>query len=293
MTFSPQYLVAINLLLLALISYSGSSIVATVIGGKLEPPIRVTLPPPPEPIAQQVAKALDQYEVIWRRDIFNSRKEATPPPVVAQSAPPPNLKLWGVAVHADPASSYAIIEDQKVRKQVLYRINDTIEGTDLTVKRIGWGEVVLARGDQEQLLGVEQPGGPGGALASLRPSAGIAAPQVSDQNIQMIDENEYLVDRAELDHAFENMSQLFTQIRAVPHFEGGRSTGFRLFAIRQGSLFDRIGLKNGDIIQRINETDLTDPSRALSLMQELRNEKELTVEVIRNRQPRTLHYRFR
>ena len=40
----------------------------------------------------------------------------------------------------------------------------------------------------------------------------------------------------------------FSRIRAVPHFEGGQSTGFRLFAIRQGSLFDKIGLKNGDIL---------------------------------------------
>ena len=69
----------------------------------------------------------------------------------------------------------------------------------------------------------------------------------------------------------ENMSQLFTQIRAVPHFEGGQSIGFRLFAIRRGSLFDKIGLKNGDIITSINGTEMTDPGRAMGLMQELRD----------------------
>jgi general secretion pathway protein C len=79
----------------------------------------------------------------------------------------------------------------------------------------------------------------------------------------------------------------------VPHFEGGRSTGFRLFAIRQNSLFDKIGLRNGDIIQRINEVELTDPSRALALFQELRNERELSVEIVRNREPKTLSYQVR
>jgi general secretion pathway protein C len=153
---------------------------------------------------------------------------------------------------------------------------------------------VLTRGGQDQVLELEGPAGlaalPGGVP---RPATSVGLSRVSDKNIQMVGENEYIVDRAEVDNAFENMSNLFTQVRAVPHFEGGRSTGFRLFAIRQGSLFDKIGLKNGDIIQRINDADLNDPSRALALMQDMRNEEELTVEVIRNRQPQTLHYRFR
>ncbi len=102
-----------------------------------------------------------------------------------------------------------------------------------------------------------------------------------------------MFDRAEVDSALENMNQLFTQIRAVPHFEGGQSTGFRLFAIRQDSLFDRIGLKNGDIISRINGQDLNDPARALAIFQELRNEREITVEVTRNKEPLTLGYQLR
>ena len=79
----------------------------------------------------------------------------------------------------------------------------------------------------------------------------------------------------------------------MPHFDGGKSIGFRLFAIRQSSIFDQIGLKNGDIIQSINGTEISDPARALQLFQDLRNERELSVEVQRNRQPVTLKLSIR
>jgi general secretion pathway protein C len=78
----------------------------------------------------------------------------------------------------------------------------------------------------------------------------------------------------------------------VPHFEGGRSTGFRLFAIRQNSIFDKIGLKNGDVIQRVNGADLSDPARALALFQQLRNERDIAVEIVRNKETKTLSYQF-
>jgi len=98
------------------------------------------------------------------------------------------------------------------------------------------------------------------------------------------------VSKTEVDTALENMSQLFTQIRAVPHFEGGQSIGFRLFAIRRGSLFDRIGLKNGDIIRSINGNEMTDPSKAMALLQELRDANNLDVDITRNQQPQKLTY---
>src|SRR5262249_8594188 len=105
-----------------------------------------------------------------------------------------------------------------------------------------------------------------------------------------LSDTEFSVPRTEVDSALENMSQLFTQIRAVPHFEGGVSVGFRLFAIRRGSLFDRIGLKNGDIIRSINGSEMNDPTKAMALLQELRDARNLDVEITRNQQQQRLTY---
>ena len=74
MSFSPLYLVAVNLVLLALAAYSASSIVGTALAARLMPPPDVELSDPPPPIPQVAAKPQSYYASIHARDIFNSVK---------------------------------------------------------------------------------------------------------------------------------------------------------------------------------------------------------------------------
>ncbi|MGH7786654.1 MAG: type II secretion system protein GspC [Candidatus Binatia bacterium] len=290
MSLSPRYLVAVNLILLALAAYSASSIVGTALAAKLIPPPDVVLKPPPPPIEIDGTKPVVHYAVINTRDIFNSAPPpAAPVPVEAPQVTPLKLKLWGVALY-QTGNSYSIIEDLGARKQGVYGINAEVPG-GATVKAIEWDKVILARNGKDEILELSSVTA-GLAKAGPAPAAA-AAPAGNTGTIQMTAENEFLVPRTEVDSALENMSQLFTQIRAVPHFEGGQSVGFRLFAIRRGSLFDRIGLKNGDIIRSINGSEMNDPSRAVALLQELRDSSDLQVEVTRNQQPQTLTYNIR
>jgi general secretion pathway protein C len=297
MTLSPRYLVAVNLVLLALAAYSASAIVGTAVEGWLVPSADVELSPPPPPIPPEAKKPQSHYAVIKRRDIFNSARPPAPAPDVAppaQKVTPLKLKLWGVALF-EGGGSYCVIENQgpgKKRKkggptQDLYRVGQLVGG-GATVKAIEWDRVILSRNGQDEILQMEsttaKPGAP------VRPGRAAIKKVAQDDRIREISENEYEVDRSQVDDAMENMSQLFTQIRAVPHFEGGKATGFRLFAIRSGSLFDKIGVKNGDIIQSINGTPMTDPAGAMAMLQQLRDETDLTVDLVRNRQPQTLTY---
>ena len=57
-------------------------------------------------------------------------------------------------------------------------------------------------------------------------------------------------------------------------------------------VFDLIGLKNGDVIQRINGSDLSDPAKALALLTQLRSEGNLNVDILRNKENKTLSYQF-
>jgi len=289
MAIPSRYLVLVNLLLLGLAAYWGASTVTTAIAAKLTPlpPVHLTAPPPPP--AQQPNRQISYYAAIYNRDIFNSTKPEAPKAPPAPVKTKLNLKLWGVAIHHGKRPSYAIIEDQSTRKQDLYQIGDTIAGSAKLVS-IEWDKVTLERDGQKEFLELApdaaNPGRPVSSFGrpAIRPSSG--------GGIQQLSEGQYTIERSEVDTALQNMNQLFTQIRAVPHFEGGQATGFRVFAIRSGSLFDKIGLKNGDIIKSINGTELNDPARAMALFQELRNERNITVDLSRNREDRTLSYQL-
>jgi general secretion pathway protein C len=310
MKLTPRHLVWINLLLLTAVAYLAAAAVSKAIAARLVPPPAVRLKPPPTPIAKPPKRPLAAYAAITTRDIFNPAK---PVEEVKVEAPPPptklNLKLWGVSIHSK-GRSHCVIEDLSTRKQEVYRIGDTVPGPAV-VKAIEWERVVLDRGGFEEVLELAQPSGASGVAgmgaarpvltASLPPAATDAAvtgasgnsPAVTNPRIQQVSENEYHIDRAEVEQQLDNMNQLFTQIRAVPHFDGGKSTGFRLFAIRQGSVFDQLGLRNGDIIQSINGQELTDPAKALAVFQQLRDASEIKVAGVRNKQPFETVYRIR
>ncbi len=284
MKIAPRHFVWINLVLLALIAYWGASTVSTAAAAKLTVPPQVHLAPPPPPIAHEPKRPASYYSSINTRDIFNSTK---PEPEKPPEPPKPTelkLKLWGVAVHAD-GSSYCIIEDLTTHKQDLYRINDKVAGT-ATVKSVEWDRVILDRDGRDEILDLVTAQGAPHPVPAAAPAPNPSA----NPHIQQVADNQYNIDRSEVDAALDNMNQLFTQIRAVPHFEGGKSTGFRLFAIRQNSIFDNIGLKNGDIIQSINGSELNDPTGALALFQGLRNARQLSVQVLRNKETVTLQY---
>jgi len=192
-------------------------------------------------------------------------------------------KLIGTAPGAG-MDSYAIIEDDSNKSQLLYRVGDTLQGRTLT--RVEWGKVFLKGPRGEETLQIIEPSG---KAAPAAPALGVQA----GNGIQARSDTDFVIDRAEVDKQMENLNQLFTQVRAVPHFQDGKAAGFRLFAIRQDSIFEKLGLKNGDVVTGINGNELTDPARAMSLIQELRNEGHISVDVMRNRQPSSLKYEIR
>lgn len=310
MILSSRYLVVVNLLLLALAAYAAAGIAGTALAARFIPSSEVALiePPPPPPLEK--AKAATHYALIHQRDIFNSVKApeavATPKPAEKTQL---KVKLWGVAVRG--ARSHCVIEDQSARppQQQLFKIGDIVSGT-AKVKAIEWDKVILDHDGVEEILELKPDPGAhaaaavastlgattnnmGSAAAPGAANAGKAGLPGSDIAVTVVGDNQYEIPKAEVDKAFENLGQLFTQMRAVPHFEGGKAVGFRLFAIRSGSLFDKIGLRNGDIVKRINEIEMNDPSKALAMLEQLRNERSLSVDVTRNRQDQTLSYNVR
>ncbi len=57
--------------------------------------------------------------------------------------------------------------------------------------------------------------------------------------------------------------------------------------------FDKIGLQSNDLLQRINGVEIRDPGMLLSLFQQLRQERTVRVDLVRNEQRQILSYEIR
>lgn len=85
-----------------------------------------------------------------------------------------------------------------------------------------------------------------------------------------------------------DFQKVLQDAKAEPYMADGGLKGFRLTKIREASIYDKAGLQNDDIVQEINGVPLNDTAGAIRLLQQLRNEKEIEVRLLRGGSPVTV-----
>jgi general secretion pathway protein C len=241
-------------------------------------------PPPAIPVAAERASddvgPLADYAVITERNLF-----AASPAAASDEPRGAALRLWGIAFAGSEA--LAIIEDTETRTQALYRLGDRVR--DGRLASIGWDRATVAFDGGNAVLEMAREPAP----ADAPPAAEDAPPPPPGDRIRRTGENAYLVDRREIAGALGNTSGLLTQLRAVAEVREGRPAGFRLFRIREESLFARLGLRDGDVVERVNGTAVHDPTALLRFLERLGHEPRVALDIVRADAPRTLVYDLR
>ncbi len=202
-------------------------------------------------------------------------------PVRASLGVAAKVRLIGV-VMGDRGGVFAIVEELTSKKQILYRLHDQIPdlGEVSEIRRDG---IVVRRGDQEEVLELgssETPAGAaGGSVAPVSQAPGAPVRKV--------------IDRREVELAMSDVPKLLTQARAVPFMVNGTVNGFRIDYIAPMSFYEKIGVQVGDVLQRVNGVDIRDPSSMLSLLQQLKDERIVKLDMVRNNQLSTVTYELR
>ena len=270
----------LELLLVALLAYLAAVGVSGVARLTLDAP--PAIPPDEAAPAPAAFEPLDAFQTIAARDVFNAGP-------IRRTETAPAARLWGVGMHGDQA--YAVIEDPATHEQRLQRVGDEIGGARITA--IEWDRVTLRGADgQQTLLLTTEPSVAEGEQAAAAPPGGMP-PDAPDVPIRQTGADSFIVDRSALTGAVDNTSGLLTQLRAVPEVNEGRPVGFRLFQINPQSVFARLGIRNGDVVQRVNGGTLADPASLLGFLQRLQNEPRVALDIVRGGQPHTLVYDLR
>jgi general secretion pathway protein C len=199
------------------------------------------------------------------------------------------LRLLATMESDDPLWSMATIQDLETHRLGPFSTNEAIR-PGVTVLAVERGRVILLNQGQREFIsvGVEPPPAPSPSAAKPAPAAAAkpsGRPSVAidgaDSAIDCSNENACTVDRAFVDKLMANPTQLMTQARMVPVTKDGETAGFRVSAIRDGSLATMLGLKNGDVVSEINGSKLGNIDDALAMYQKLRRASHLSVTVER------------
>ncbi len=269
-----------TLVLVALLTISAYFLADTVdamIGRSLEAAPKYTTPLERDRPALQPRRELSEYSSILERGLFGEGKGPSSAPAAVQSV---SYKLIGTVEGEQFAG--AVLEDSS--GQAFYRMNQKLpDGSAIVqvmrdkvlIKRADGSTVPVEIVDDTKIVSMQKPGSNVGA------------------GVQKLGDGKFAVDQKEILASTENMSQMLTQARALPYQEQGKTIGFKISEIVPGSIYEKIGLQNGDVIQKVNSQDVDDPAKFFQLYQGLKNERSISIDLIRGGQRQTLTYDIR
>ena len=242
----------------------------------------------PTETALASAPSWEERQVILGRNLFNASLLA--PAGAAEIAE--NLEatrlpltLLGTVSALEPANAWAAIEERDTHANRIVRVNDELR-PGVNVLRIERRRVVLMENgsprelalaeDEITLASSAPPIGPAGAGRPRRAFTPASPPggtqpggippgapgsPTSDPN------------------SIRNPATLFSQARILPKYVDGQMVGVQVSAIKPGSLFETIGIKNGCVIKELNGIKIDSPEQSAKILLEFVDAKRFDIVV--------------
>lgn len=226
------------------------------------------------------------------------------------------INLMGTFVSTVADYSYATLQIQGENK-IASLGSEYLEGKARVVK-IAPGHIVLKEDARYTFVRLWQKSGGAGAAGAPpglgmpapgmmkpppmpgmppeQPAPVVEAPKAGDDIASGVTKTgayDYAIDRAMLDNQLKDLPRLQQDGRVVPHYKDNQYQGFKLVGVRPGSLYRAIGIRSGDVITAVNGNKIDSPNKALELFEQLKNSSNISVEIERRGQPKTLSYNIK
>ncbi len=307
MTISTKHYLWIgHLLILSVIVWSGVNLGMTLFAYRLDDLAKEKAPVEISESLVAQSRSLREYEDIVRGNMFSLQPEkqaVTPIPAAKSASTPvvvkrnPDFLLRGTVIGLQPSMSYAILETKKTRKQDLYRIGDQIDGAELIA--VIPEEIHLRRqGTVEKLKIFETKSAPATRSAS-RNTPRRSAPRASrtktpeSKIAQATGRNRFIVSREILNRDITDLYSLMSQVRVQPYLKNNKPHGFQLSSIRPNGIFYQLGIRNNDVIVKLNGVSVRQPEDIMGLYRQIQELDTVLVEVERRGRLMTLTYSLR
>ncbi len=227
-----------------------------------------------------VREPADAYRVVAERNLFGTTTKAVTDKQAA-AAPQQDVALLidlKGTVAGEPKYGFAIVEEKGTRKQRLVKAGDLIAGA--RVVRIKRNAIDLLVNGQERVLKIAEAHE--GPIVPPPPAAPIAAAPGGAT----------VINRSEIDAGLQDMGSLLRQAQIRPFFNAGVPEGFLISNIRPGSLYQKLGALDGDIIQEVNNQPIRTADDVMGLLNSMKSASNMTMTIKRQGKQQTLNYQF-
>ncbi|HVN40866.1 MAG TPA: type II secretion system protein GspC [Myxococcota bacterium] len=229
----------------------------------------------------EAAPTLDR-QAILDRNVFASSTLAPTAPTQSDidkdlEATQLPLTLLGTAASQDPRLAWAAIQERGSKATLIVSINDTILDK-ATVVKIERQRVVLLEDGVHRELALEETDLAPKVASAAPPAAAAAGPgarratamaraaERRQARLQKLSDNNYQVPSEDVQAVMNNPADLLSQARILPKFENGQMQGLQISQIKPGSLYEQLGMQEGDMVTTINGNPINAPDQAAAAM---------------------------
>ncbi len=103
------------------------------------------------------------------------------------------------------------------------------------------------------------------------------------------------VPRKELDEHLKNLPRILRDAKVVPYVapgSGGNISGFKVVSVKQGSVYDRLQIKRGDVVKGLNGKAMDSPQKAMEMYQSIKKGAPIQLQILRDGEPKVLKYQI-
>lgn len=227
----------------------------------------------------------DQLSVISKRNLFKvalvktsaTLPEKEIPAVDALEETRLDLKLAGTII-LESGESFAVIQEGRKKEQKRYQKGDSVQGAE--IKAILREKVVLHYKNQDEVLLMTTAKGSGEPMTVASPPAGVSNVSTEKTTLR----------RSDVNDALGNINKLMGDARLRPHFSKGKPDGLLIYGIKRDSLFQTMGLKNGDILTGVGGRKIESVDDALEFYEKLKDDTDVNVQLKRRGRAKEIQY---
>jgi len=177
-------------------------------------------------------------------------------------------------------SPLAIIEDARSGQIVMYELGDDVDG--LQIVRIRRGEIILNSSDGEFTLTL-----PSGGVSQLTTRM-----DNDEKWYNVVKEgNTITTDRETISGVISRVRDIMRDVKIRPYSANGKKLGIAITKLNENGILKEIGIKQGDIIETVNDLTLNSPYQIFNAYRKLKEKDQLIVKVLRRAKPLILTYR--